>query len=60
MADLEGQLKELQGLNAKLEEDLLAAERSDSLYRISHGGNPDADDLAARGQQGTVLTMLNH
>ena len=40
IGELQAQLTQLQSLNAKLEEDLLAAERTGRLYRAGNGQDP--------------------
>ena len=54
VADLESQLKDIQNLNARLEEDLLAAERSNRIFRNGSGGaNEEAASLST--QQGASV-----
>lgn len=55
VTELESQLKHLQGLNAKLEDDLLAAERSNRLFRGSSNDTPDGEAATAAAQPGEAL-----
>ena len=50
IADLEGELTQLQNLNAKLEEDLLAAERTGSRMSKPGNGHDPNDNLMASAQ----------
>lgn len=61
--ELETQLKDLQTLNAKLEDDLLAAERSNRLFRGASNGEPDSEAATATAQQGwfcAASPLTNH
>ena len=52
VAELESQLKDVHALNAKMEEDLLAAERSNRIFRSGSDGGAHGEAVAATAQQG--------
>ena len=52
LAELESQLKDIHALNAKMEEDLLAAERSNRMFRSGSDSGAHGEAVAATAQQG--------